>query len=269
MIKFTIITSTYNCADLLRKTADSIRNQTYPFKQWIIADGASEDRTLEVVNQNNDVVTNLISEPDTGIYQAWNRALKLIEGDWVIFLGAGDYFYSHQTLEKIAGKLTNIDQNIHLAYGDVHLIDKNDQQLCVYGQISEGWEFLRPKLPPHQGTFQRAKLFESEKVFDESYKIAADSKFLIKALVISTLEYLSEPIVCMDASGVSSNIPNTRNTYIELNRLRKEMNLSTPYSHRIFFCTYIYAKILAYRIFPKRLCSMLLQLKRRIFGFRF
>ena len=96
----TIVTSTFNCAEDLELTAQSVRNQKYENIQWIVADGESTDGTADVINSNLDVVTNWFSEKDRGIYDAWNKASRFIVNDWVIFLGAGDVFDSSTSLAK-------------------------------------------------------------------------------------------------------------------------------------------------------------------------
>src|SRR5699024_5468308 len=98
----TIITSTYNVVQDLQWTIDSIREQTYPNIQWIIADGASTDGTVKMFEANSELIDYWFSEPDTGIYDAWNKALEHVKGDWLQFIGAGDELYGTSTLEKVA-----------------------------------------------------------------------------------------------------------------------------------------------------------------------
>uniref|UniRef100_UPI0018EAE01E glycosyltransferase n=1 Tax=Aquitalea sp. ASV11 TaxID=2795103 RepID=UPI0018EAE01E len=107
-VRITVITSTYNCAEALTKTAESIRCQSYKNIQWIIADGASTDATLSVIKQNSDIVSHWESEPDNGIYDAWNKACRHINGDWVIFIGAGDLFIDKDTVKRVAQTLVQL-----------------------------------------------------------------------------------------------------------------------------------------------------------------
>ncbi|MCF8007984.1 MAG: glycosyltransferase [Methylovulum sp.] len=88
----TIITATFNAAEHLPHTIKSIRELTYDNIQWIVVDGASKDSTVELIQQNEDVIDYWISEPDTGIADAWNKGLKLTTGDGVLILNAGDTY---------------------------------------------------------------------------------------------------------------------------------------------------------------------------------
>ena len=81
----TIITATYNAAQYLPRTIKSIREQTYENIEWIIIDGNSTDETIELIQQNEDVIDYWMSEPDAGIYDAWNKGISLARGEWIAF----------------------------------------------------------------------------------------------------------------------------------------------------------------------------------------
>ena len=95
-----IITVCYNAEQDLKKTIESVRNQTYKNIDYVIVDGASKDGSVEVIKQNGDVVSRWISEKDGGLYYAMNKGLDLACGDYVLFLNAGDVFFEDTTLEK-------------------------------------------------------------------------------------------------------------------------------------------------------------------------
>ena len=120
----TIITSTLNSLLLLEHTADSIFRQGFKDWQWIIVDGDSSDGTKEWLEDIAGMRRNVkfISEPDQGIYDAWNKALPLVRGAWVIFLGAGDKLKSQDVLQKCVRYLEKISPEINLAYGSVEYI---------------------------------------------------------------------------------------------------------------------------------------------------
>ena len=110
MIRFSILTCTYNAGSVLQRTLDSILNQTWVQIEHIIVDGASKDNTMALVNayrQRNteedtqhDIVVS--SEPDRGLYDAMNKALKKATGDYVVFLNAGDVLPNEKTLEDVS-----------------------------------------------------------------------------------------------------------------------------------------------------------------------
>jgi len=170
----TIITSTYNCANALNKTADSIRNQPYKNIQWIIADGASSRETIDVIKNNRDIVTDWFSEPDSGIYDAWNKACELIKGDWVVFLGAGDLI-GERWLEFVSRQ----DFSYDLIYGDLETISI-DGDISISKSIE--WDKVlkninRKMCLPHPGLAHHRRLFKNSH-FDSEYKVCADWIFL-------------------------------------------------------------------------------------------
>lgn len=215
----TIITSTYNVARDLHWTIDSINNQTYLNVQWIVADGASDDGTVELLKQHSDVIDYWFSEPDTGIYDAWNKALEHIQGDWVQFIGAGDELFESQTLEKVAIYLRDAYPNYDLVYGKVmHVSEKNRKELYVSGEPWENyknkWEGIRPKLPPHPAIFHRKNLFK-EFFFNTDFLIVADSHFLLQNLH-KNFFYIPLIVDKMVFGGVSSSPKGKLKSYKEL-----------------------------------------------------
>ena len=111
----TIITVCRNHAKELEKTIQSVENQTWQKKEYIVIDGASTDETLEVIQQHGDSITQWISEPDQGIYDAMNKGIRLAQGQWVIFMNAGDTFASTDTLQRVFQE----SQEADVIYGDV------------------------------------------------------------------------------------------------------------------------------------------------------
>ena len=215
----TIITSTYNVAQVLHWTIDSIRSQNYLNIQWIIADGASTDGTVEILKEHEDLIDYWLSEPDTGIYDAWNKALEHVKGDWVQFIGAGDELYENNTLEKVAYYLKNAYPAYELVYGQVmHISEKGRKELYVSGEpwecYKEKWEGIRPKLPPHPAIFHSKDLFK-ENFFNTEFSIVADSHFLMQNLYNNFL-YIPLIVDKMVFGGISSSPKGKLKSYKEL-----------------------------------------------------
>ncbi len=232
----TIITSTYNVAQVLHWTLDSIRKQTYENVQWIVADGASTDDTVELLRQHSDVIDYWFSEPDTGIYDAWNKALEYIQGDWVQFIGAGDELFETDTLEKVAVYLIDAYPNYDLVYGKVmHVSEKNRKELYVSGEPWENyknkWEIGRPKLPSHPAVYHHNSLF-LENEFNSKFKIVADSLFLLNYI---NNPFLYIPIIIdkMPSGGISSSSIGSVKCYEELLKVNKLLNIKAPYKVKV------------------------------------
>ncbi len=259
----TVITSTLNCESDLIKTCKSIKSQTFNDVQWIVIDGASIDRTLNVIKSNQDVITDWISEPDSGIYDAWNKACKLIQGQWVIFLGAGDELYASNTFELMMDKLFELADDVVIGYGNVYQI-LDGEVLYKYLQVDlKEWDDYRPSLPSHQGVFQRAALFSKLKPFDDSYKVVADSKFLLTALMGAKAEYFNIDICKMMPGGVSSRDNKIVLVKHEWLRLEKDIGYKIPLYRRIKYLLTVFLKNFLLKLFGPYAVTLLRNLKRK------
>lgn len=249
--RFTVVTSTFNCAKALEQTAQSIRDQNYPNIQWIVIDGASDDGTLEVIRNNSDIISNWQSEPDAGIYDAWNKSANLINGDWVLFMGAGDRFYSNDVLSTLGAKLSDIPPDCVLFYGNVQ-IEKPDGTPRYLSRKPDldYWEFGRPALPHHQGVFSHSSLFKQKRPFDSSYRIAGDSKFLLGALQHTTAFHIDITVARMVDDGVSNTYQHILFTQDEIVRLCGELCITVPFSQRILSTMNRFLYYIAYRFLP-------------------
>lgn len=250
----TIITSTYNVVRDLHWTVNSIRSQTYPNVQWIVADGASQDGTVELLKQNSDVIDYWFSEPDTGIYDAWNKALEYIQGDWVQFIGAGDALFEPQTLEKVAAYLKGTHPSYDLVYGKVmHVSEKNRTELYASGDFWESytkkWEGNRPKLPVQTGIYHHLSYFNNQKiVFDNSYKIVADCHLLLQAIKNNkNMKFMPFVVTIMPMGGVSGSINGGLKIYLETQRSMRDLKMKIPLKRRLVnSLKYSFVKCFAY-----------------------
>ncbi len=242
----TIITSTYNVVQDLHWTIDSIRSQTYPHVQWIVADGASTDGTVAMLRANSGIIDYWFSEPDTGIYDAWNKALEHVEGDWVQFIGAGDALYETNTLEKVVPYLKDAYPNYELVYGQVmHISEKGRKELYVSGEPWENyqgkWEGNRPRLPPHPAIFHHNTMFNNQQ-FDTQFKIVSDSHFLLQNL---NKKFLYIPLIVdqMVFGGVSSSPSGSVKCYEELLRSIQIIQKKVPLKVKTYsFVRYLFTK---------------------------
>lgn len=236
----TIITSTYNVVQDLHWTIDSIQSQTYPNLQWIIADGASTDGTIKLLEEHSDVIDYWFSEPDTGIYDAWNKALEHIKGDWVQFIGAGDELFEPQTLEKVAIELKDAYPDYDLVYGQVmHISEKGRKELYVSGEpwehYTDKWEGNRPKLPVQTGIYHHFSKFGGcSEPFNTRYKIVADCHFLLEKNDFNKdMAFITFIVTKMPMGGVSGSIEGSFKTYLETQESIKELGIKVPLNIRL------------------------------------
>ncbi len=193
--KVSIITVVYNNRLNFLKTLESVKTQNYTNIEFIIVDGGSTDGTIDVVKQNEDLISKWISEPDKGIYDAMNKGLKLATGDYIWFLNGGDIIYSSDTLSKIFSCEINAD----VYYGDTELVDDKGKS---YGKrklktppdnLSWG-DMINGMVVSHQSMIIKREIIPP---YDIKYKHCADIDWTIKILkrsnkIINTKEIITK-----------------------------------------------------------------------------
>jgi len=120
-----VITVVYNGENHIGQTIESVINQTWGQIEYIIVDGQSTDKTLEVIARYEGI-DQLISEPDSGLYDAMNKGLKEASGDYVWFLNSGDQIYTHDTVERM---LVGLDEMPDVIYGGTMIIDEEQNEI--------------------------------------------------------------------------------------------------------------------------------------------
>ena len=207
-----VIVAVYNGAKTLQRCIDSVANQTYLNKELIIIDGGSTDGTIDILRTNNDKIAYWKSEPDNGIYNAWNKALGHAGGDWILFLGSDDYLWKKSVFEEIMPYMIKAEsQCIRMVYGQVARVTEDDVISCVDGF---SWEYTWRSIIidgictfTHQGMFHHRSLFELYGKFDESFKIAGDYELLIRAFKEGGDAYFINGLIVtgMQIGGITSN----------------------------------------------------------------
>lgn len=197
-MKFSIITINYNNAEGLRKTIESVINQTYKDYEYIIIDGGSTDGSTDVIKEYADKITYWISEKDDGIYNAMNKGVAVAKGDYCNFMNSGDVFYNKTVLEKVD------DENYveDIMTGDLLF---NNGCLCISPKQVTMKDFYYKTLF-HQASFIRTSLLK-EKPYDETLKIASDWKFFFEQIAIEGHSYIHLPfcIALFEVGGISAN----------------------------------------------------------------
>lgn len=178
-MKISIVTVTYNAFDKLEKTIESVLGQTRQPDEYIIVDGGSKDGTVELIKKYESLLTRWISEPDSGIYNAMNKAVSLTTGDWILFMNAEDTFVSNDVLEKFVYYLSENHKNQMLAYGDCHIILPNGK--VVFDKALEPSKIFNRMICSHQSLFARRSLL-IKYPFEEKYRVCADHHFLLRTI---------------------------------------------------------------------------------------
>lgn len=223
-IRFSVITIVYNGENEIERTIQSVIGQTYRNIEYILVDGASKDNTMAVVEQYKEHFSTIISEPDKGIYNAMNKGLDAATGDYVYFANCGDMIASNIVLEEVAKKI-KLNDNPDLLYGGYQERDgENVGPVIPCRSHTKAWYGM---FASHQSTFCKRSVIEANGIrFDETYKIAADYKFML-TMVKHGRNFVQLPfsISLFDITGVSCN--NQDLGLMEADRARKEvMNMS-------------------------------------------
>lgn len=229
----TVISATLNRARQLPRCIRSIAAQSYPHREYIVMDGGSTDGTVDILRAAPDVVTYWETSPDRGIYHAWNKALPHARGDWICFLGADDYLWSPQTLERVARAAAARRPETRIIYGRVALVNPRDEVLDVVGRpwrrrgrASQRWFALS-----FPAVFMERSLLAECGAFDETFRIAGDWDMLVRATSASEVEFLPEVLVAMEMGGISSastNEPATLHEILKIWRKHGLASLPTP-----------------------------------------
>jgi glycosyltransferase involved in cell wall biosynthesis len=207
--RISIVVAVRNAASTLAECLDSIRAQTYSDKELIVIDGGSTDGTVELLRQRESTIDYWISEPDRGIYHAWNKGLAQATGDWICFLGADDYFWSPAALASLAQPLQTLDPaTARVVYGRVAVVNAGKEELYVVGEDwrHAGRHFRQVMSIPHPGLLHHRSLFEQLGPFDESYRISGDYELLLRELKDAPALFAEDSgiVVAMRAGGISS-----------------------------------------------------------------
>lgn len=172
MNKVSVITVTYNCANDIEATIQSVVSQDYPNLEYIIIDGGSTDGTLNVIRQYEGIITKWISEPDKGIYDAMNKGIAMSTGEWINFMNAGDTFKSKDVISKL---MAHVTPAIKVLYGMTDYIFRDATiKPGVTSELNKlGWTIGRHQPYCHQSVFYNT---EDKKMlyFDTQYSIQAD-----------------------------------------------------------------------------------------------
>lgn len=202
-----IVIAVFNGAATLERTLDSIAGQTVRPRQVIVMDGGSRDGSQAILGRRSDVVTAWASEPDQGIYDAWNKALKRADAEWVAFLGADDYLWDGEVMARWAIALQSVPRTVPYVYGRLAEVDCGGRVLEEFGRP---WPEIRSRMRfemaiPHPGMLHRRSRFFVDGAFDRRYRIAGDYALLRPVLLKETPVFVDFRVVGAQEGGVSTH----------------------------------------------------------------
>jgi glycosyltransferase involved in cell wall biosynthesis len=207
MPKLSIIIPTYNSARTIQRCLSSIRIQTLTDFEIVVQDGGSSDRTVqliqEFVRENRGITLGLRQEPDMGVYDAMNKAIRRANGEWLYFLGSDDELYDQNVLSKMLGSGKTADTDV--LYGNVLIIGR--ASWAVDGAIYDGHFDLRKLLTKnicHQAIFYKAAFFRRVGEFNPKYVVCADWDFNMRCWAMGLFTYVDLVVAKFHAGGHST-----------------------------------------------------------------
>ncbi|MCL1939101.1 MAG: glycosyltransferase [Desulfovibrionaceae bacterium] len=223
---FTIVVATKNVQQSLSDTFSSIISQSYKQIEIVIQDANSSDGSLVAVNETlrrSSLIYSVVSEQDCGVYDAWNKALKRANGEWILFLGAGDTLKDETALNDAVSFLKNVPEGIMYVYTPLELYYPDGALLeRVFPSKEEAWAKRVRGMPlPHPATFHRRALFNTH-AFDPGFRIAGDYDFVACTLTYDNFLAYERPITRMIAGGLSSSLEHCYDTIIEARQVVKK-----------------------------------------------
>jgi glycosyltransferase involved in cell wall biosynthesis len=200
----TVITAVFNGAKTLEETILSVINQTYNNVEYIIIDGGSTDGTLDIIKGYEHAIDYWVSEKDEGIYDAWNKGIRIASGQWIAFLGADDV-YIDGALEVYANLAVECNSSqFDYISSRVNLMSEN-KILRTIGQQWNWKTFRRYMNVAHVGSLHNRKLFEKYGMYNTNYKICGDYELLLRARSELKAVFLNSTTVNMSIGGASDN----------------------------------------------------------------
>jgi len=208
--KVTVITATYNSCELLERTIKSLIDQSYKDIEYIVVDGGSDDGSLELLQRYESHIDVLVSEPDNGIADAWNKGLSLASGRVVALLNAGD-IYSKDFIAKSVRSI-GCDE-LAITYGNCYFVSNGIVKSCKEGVVNDEKNLYKGVGFVHTTCVATKSVYEKVGVFDLGINIALDTDFILRALCYGVPLKSSEAKVYMELGGVSDT--HAKDAYFE------------------------------------------------------
>lgn len=240
MMKVSIITACYNRKETIGHALESVLGQTYPGIEYIVVDGASSDDSTSVIEERlkredvrckkEEFKVKFISEPDHGMYEAINKGIRMATGDIIALCHSDDQLYDEHTVEKVV-RVFEQQPEADIVYADGIYVNEHGKAVRVWkGGQNRRWKLNCGWLPLHTTFYIRKSVFDKYGLYDESYRIAADTKMLLTLLYRERLKtaYLPEYVVRMLMGGKSTAMNRQQEMWQEDVRVFRELGFKCP-----------------------------------------
>lgn len=196
---FSVITVVRNDIGNIGRTIESVLSQDTALFEYIVIDGASTDGTTNIIEDFRPQIECVLSEPDSGIYNAMNKGIRLAKGDYSIFMNSGDTFADSNVLASVASELEHHAPDV--VYGHVVLCDKSGQSFIKQASLPKNYHRM---YFCHQSSFVKTTILKNM-FFDEKYRMSADFKMMKELFKQKkSFLYINAPIARYDRNGISN-----------------------------------------------------------------
>lgn len=196
-MRLSIITVNYNNINGLRRTIESVKQQSFRDFEWIVIDGGSTDGSKELIDENKELFSYWQSCPDDGVFPAMNIGVTKASGEWLQFLNSGDSLYERDTLSRVFSQ----DYDCDVLYGDAEHFDHTGSWFRTFPD-KLGLNFFWYNTLNHQSTFFRRELLE-EQPYDVTYTNIADYIYYISLIFRNkSFQHLSQVITSCEPSTI-------------------------------------------------------------------
>lgn len=208
-MKISLITATYNSEKTVRDTIESVLRQSYSDIEYIVIDGASADRTMDIVRQYESQFNQRlhhVSEKDKGIYDAMNKGFQMATGDVIGIINSDDLLTETTAIEKVMNCFAEHPET-EAVYADLYYVAPNDTSKIIRHWVSGrqkpfkyGWH------PAHPTFYAKRKVYQRYGLFDLDFRLAADFELMLRLIEKGAIKlaYLQEPLVRMRLGGATS-----------------------------------------------------------------
>lgn len=197
-----IITICFNAGEALRRTIESVNEQTYLDIEHVIIDGGSTDVSVDLIKNLARRNVRWVSEQDEGIADAFNKGTALTQGNYVCYLNAGDAFVSPQVLTQAASQMERNDPKAAaIFYGDFISTSNGVQRLHRTSSRVEDFAWDNPI--NHQSAFVPRAL-AIEYPYDKRLVLGMDYEFWLRLIKVAEFKKLNFPVAIFELGGRSS-----------------------------------------------------------------
>lgn len=230
-MRVTIITTCYNRKATIRKAIESVLAQDYPDVEYIVVDAGSTDGTREIIEEYRHRISKVVCKPDHGIYEGINNGIREATGEVIALCHSDDQLYDSRTVSRVVSELEKHPEADMVYANGMYVNADSGKVVRVWkSERMRRWRLKCGWLPLHTTCYVRRRVYEHCGLYDETYKIAADTKFLLNILYKHRINvaFLPRYVVKMRMGGASTDVHRQKDMWKEDVRAFSEVGFRFP-----------------------------------------